>query len=115
MQELVALANDVAAAMKAHLAREEQDVLPALRKHLTRGEKHAMVWKSLQALPLRLLERIMPWVALHIGSQVLKPLLCSALQLGTRSYTCARFGRTCTVWVAFSPHFYEYGCLWLCT
>ena len=75
MQELVAVANDVAAAMKAHLAREEQDVLPVLRRHLPRAEKHAVVWKSLQALPLRLLERIMPWVALHIGTQVAFPLL----------------------------------------
>lgn len=70
LQDTVALANDVSAAMKMHLAREEQDVLPALRKHLSRSEKLAIVWKSLQALPLRLLERIMPWVALHIGTQV---------------------------------------------
>jgi zinc finger protein-like protein len=82
VQELVVLANDVSAAMKAHLAKEEQDVLPALRKQLSRAEKHTVVWKSLQALPLRLLERILPWVALHIGTQVCMQPLLLFLHLG---------------------------------
>lgn len=70
LQELEATAHEVAAATKAHLDREERELLPALRLHLCTGEKQALVWKSLQALPLRILERIMPWIALHIGPKV---------------------------------------------
>lgn len=98
------LANDVAAAMKAHLAREEQDVLPALRKHLSRSEKCALVWKSLQALPLRLLERIMPWVALHIGTQVRPPPPCTAQQAACSAFLVTSIPIVCHLAVTATRH-----------
>lgn len=70
LQQLEATAQEVAAATKAHLDREERELLPALRLRLCTDEKHGLVWKSLQALPLRILERIMPWIALRQGAKV---------------------------------------------
>lgn len=70
LQELEATAQEVAGATKAHLDREERELLPALRLRLCTDEKHGLVWKSLQALPLRILERMMPWIALHLGPKV---------------------------------------------
>ena len=45
------------------MAHEEQEVLPLLEAHLCAAEQRAMVWRTLRAMPLRLLERVMPWVA----------------------------------------------------
>ena len=46
-----------------HMAREEADVLPLLEARLCAGQQRDMVWRTLQAMPLRLLERVLPWLA----------------------------------------------------
>ena len=63
------------------MAHEEQEVLPLLEAHLCAAEQRAMVWRTLRAMPLRLLERVMPWVAgtflLSCCLSVIKACLCS--------------------------------------
>ena len=39
------------------------DVLPVLMRSLCMAQQRHMVWAILRAMPLRLLERVMPWVA----------------------------------------------------
>ena len=46
-----------------HMAREEADVLPLLEARLCTEQQRNMVWRTLQAMPLRLLERVLPWLA----------------------------------------------------
>ncbi len=46
-----------------HMAREEADVLPLLEARLCTKQQRDMVWRTLQAMPLRLLERVLPWLA----------------------------------------------------
>jgi zinc finger-like protein len=45
------------------MAQEESEVLPVLMRSLCMAEQRDMVWRILRAMPLRLLERVMPWVA----------------------------------------------------
>ena len=61
--ELAAAAGAAAAAISEHMAREEAAVLPLLTAGLCRREQRAMVWRTLRAMPLRLLERVLPWLA----------------------------------------------------
>lgn len=61
--ELSRVAADLAKAMGRHMAREESEVLPVLMRTLCPAEQRHMVWRILLAMPLRLLERVMPWVA----------------------------------------------------
>ena len=61
--ELVRIADAVRGDANKHMAHEEQEVLPLLEAHLCAAEQRAMVWRTLRAMPLRLLERVMPWVA----------------------------------------------------
>ena len=57
------IADAVRGDTNKHMAHEEQEVLPLLEAHLCAAEQRAMVWRTLRAMPLRLLERVMPWVA----------------------------------------------------
>jgi hypothetical protein len=61
--ELAAAAGAAAAAISHHMAREEAAVLPLLAAGLCTHEQRAMVWRTLRAMPLRLLERMLPWLA----------------------------------------------------
>ena len=63
MRALCSTADAVCHSMNRHMAHEEADVLPLLEKHLCAAEQRAMVWRTLRGMPLRLLERVMPWVA----------------------------------------------------
>lgn len=97
LQDLEATAHEVAVATKAHLDREERELLPAMRLRLRTDEKHALVWQSLQALPLRILERIMPWVALHLGSKVWssQSYIVSSAEVKRTYAWCVPVGHSC--------------------
>ena len=51
------------------MTREETDVLPILMKTLCQAEQRHIVWKSVQAMPLRLLERFMPWISAKLDEK----------------------------------------------
>lgn len=38
-------------------------MLPLLEARLCTKQQRDMVWRTLQAMPLRLLERVLPWLA----------------------------------------------------
>lgn len=62
-QELSQQVNTVRGALCNHMRREELEVLPLLQAHLCVAEQRSMVWRMLRAMPLRLLQRVMPVVA----------------------------------------------------
>ncbi len=78
--QLSTVADSLAKTMHRHMAREEAEVLPLLMRTLCAAEQRHMVWRILRAMPLRLLERVMPWVAgeapsrIRAGIQRLRPL-----------------------------------------
>ena len=63
LEELKLAAERTCKANDAHMAREESTVLPVLQESLCAAEQRAMVWRTLRAMPLRLLERVLPWLA----------------------------------------------------
>ena len=69
-QEVAGLVADLCSAVDAtrtaitcHMEREEADVLPLLQERLCASQQRDMVWRTLCAMPLRLLERVLPWLA----------------------------------------------------
>jgi hypothetical protein len=60
---LCAAVDATRAAITDHMAREEADVLPLLRRRLCAKQQRDLVWRTLRAMPLRLLERVLPWLA----------------------------------------------------
>ncbi len=69
MGELAGTAEKLSKSMIEHMAQEESDVFPTLMKILCPVEQRRMVWKLVQAMPLRLLERFMPWIARKISQE----------------------------------------------
>lgn len=63
VQDVARCAEGLARAITRHMAREESEVLPLLMRRLCFPEQRHMIWRILRAMPLRLLERVMPWVA----------------------------------------------------
>jgi len=59
-----------------HMAREEADVLPLLEARLCTKQQRDMVWRTLQAMPLRLLERVLPWLAGSASSAYYRIVMC---------------------------------------
>ena len=41
----------------------QESVLPLLEAYMCVAEQRAVVWRTLRTMPLRLLERMLPWVA----------------------------------------------------
>lgn len=67
--ELSTVAQKLSRSMSIHMTREETDVLPILMKTLCQAEQRHIVWKLVQAMPLRLLERFMPWISAKLDEK----------------------------------------------
>lgn len=73
--ELADVSQKMSKSMHAHMSREEREVFPVLMKHLRLSEQRYIVWELVQAMPLRLLERFMPWIATQISKKDLNEWL----------------------------------------
>eukprot|EP00884_Botryococcus_braunii_P013452 jgi/Botrbrau1/22107/Bobra.0206s0033.1 len=58
-----------------HMEREEASLLPVLVAHLCVAEQRAIVWGTLRYMPLRLLERVLPWLAGKLSREEVEDLL----------------------------------------
>ena len=67
--ELSVVSEKLSRSMSSHMTREETDILPVLMNSLCAAEQRHIVWKLVQAMPLRLLERFMPWIAAKIPGE----------------------------------------------
>jgi zinc finger-like protein len=45
---------------------EETELLPVLAKLCPVNEQRLIVWNTIRAMPLRLLERVLPWVSSQV-------------------------------------------------
>ena len=59
---LCSIAERVCASMAAHMRREEAELFPLLERRLCHAQQRSLLWRTLRAMPLRLLERVMPWI-----------------------------------------------------
>ena len=60
--QLCSIAERVCASMAAHMRREEAELFPLLERRLCHAQQRSLLWRTLRAMPLRLLERVMPWI-----------------------------------------------------
>lgn len=61
--QLCGTVDEVRSTIVDHMEREEASLLPVLVAHLCVAEQRAIVWGTLRSMPLRLLERVLPWLA----------------------------------------------------
>ncbi|GMH35139.1 hypothetical protein BSKO_03007 [Bryopsis sp. KO-2023] len=66
LDQVILCAELVKANLGQHMEKEEAEVLPVLQENLCAAEQCIVVWRMLRMMPLRLLERVMPWLS---GSQ----------------------------------------------
>ena len=79
-QELSAAVDMVRGTLCKHMLREELEVLPLLQAHLCDAEQRSMVWRMLRAMPLRLLQQVMPVIAGAHSDSVHTSRLCPCLK-----------------------------------
>eukprot|EP00236_Picocystis_salinarum_P002327 CAMPEP_0183828660 /NCGR_PEP_ID=MMETSP0807_2-20130328/2906_1 /TAXON_ID=88271 /ORGANISM="Picocystis salinarum, Strain CCMP1897" /LENGTH=1161 /DNA_ID=CAMNT_0026073861 /DNA_START=30 /DNA_END=3515 /DNA_ORIENTATION=+ len=58
-----------------HMEKEEKEVLPEIEHKLPYHDQCVLVWKTLLAMPLQLLERILPWVAAELTEEEMGEML----------------------------------------
>jgi hypothetical protein len=63
------------------LQREEAEVLPLLAATLSAEQQRGIVWHTLRAMPLRLLERVLPWLLSKLSAEDAEGMMTN-LQLG---------------------------------
>ncbi|PKU61987.1 zinc finger protein BRUTUS-like [Dendrobium catenatum] len=55
-------ADQIMEAIQKHFHSEEVEVLPLARRHFSPDKQRELLYKSLCVMPLRLLERVLPWL-----------------------------------------------------
>eukprot|EP00803_Ostreobium_quekettii_P008044 evm.model.scf_323EXC.4 EVM.evm.TU.scf_323EXC.4 scf_323EXC:18158-30601(+) len=64
-----------------HMEKEEAEVLPLLQENLCFAEQCIIVWQTVRMMPLRLLERVMPWLMGQLSEGDAEELL-NTLRIG---------------------------------
>ncbi|GIL45357.1 hypothetical protein Vafri_2604 [Volvox africanus] len=81
LEKLCCSAEAVHKSIQHHMQREETDVFPLLEAHLCEAQQRVLVYRTIRAMPLRLLERVMPWVVSGLDDAAAVSLL-SNIRLG---------------------------------
>lgn len=63
LKRAVDSAEKVKLSLDEHMTREETEIFPLLQQKLCYEQQCTIFWKTLSIMPLRLLERVMPWLA----------------------------------------------------
>ena len=63
LDEVITCAEAMRENLGSHMLREEQEIIPLLQEKLGSVEQCLIVWQMLTMMPLRLLERVMPWMS----------------------------------------------------
>ncbi|GJP43518.1 hypothetical protein CLOM_g2968 [Closterium sp. NIES-68] len=69
LSELKQQALTIVESLDQHLQAEEDDVFPLLRQHCSLDEQRRLVYRCLLVMPLRLLERVLPWVMTFVTKE----------------------------------------------
>ncbi|XP_057812774.2 zinc finger protein BRUTUS isoform X2 [Cryptomeria japonica] len=61
--------------IQQHFVDEEFEVLPLAREHFSIQEQRILLYESLRIMPLKLLERVLPWLVATLSEQEMKEML----------------------------------------
>ncbi|MCO5564445.1 hypothetical protein L7F22_018106 [Adiantum nelumboides] len=61
--------------LETHLLEEEMKVFPLARAHCSIEEQQCLVYQSLRVMPLKLLERVLPWLVASLDEEEAKIML----------------------------------------
>ncbi|GAX84312.1 hypothetical protein CEUSTIGMA_g11734.t1 [Chlamydomonas eustigma] len=67
LERLYDISERVCGSMEEHMRREEVELFPLLEKNLCEAQQCSILWMTLRAMPLRLLEKVMPWIAAELS------------------------------------------------
>ncbi|CAM6094029.1 unnamed protein product [Calypogeia fissa] len=71
---LCAQAEVMVKSIRQHLHDEEIEVLPLARKHFSVEEQRSLLYQSLRVMPLKLLERVLPWLVSVLSEEEAKDM-----------------------------------------
>ncbi|CAN6451570.1 unnamed protein product [Victoria cruziana] len=74
-RKLCAQADQIMNTVEEHFQDEELQVLPLAREHFGHKEQRELLYKSLCVMPLRLVERVLPWLVSSLKEQEAKYVL----------------------------------------
>jgi len=67
LEQVIDAAETMRESLGDHMTREEKEVFPVLQAKLGSGEQCLILWRTLKMMPLRLLERVMPWISSQLS------------------------------------------------
>lgn len=73
--KLCAQADQIVETIEKHFLNEENEVLPLARKHCSVKEQRNLLYQSLRVMPLKLLERVLPWLVAILQEEEAKDML----------------------------------------
>ncbi|XP_020588456.1 zinc finger protein BRUTUS-like isoform X2 [Phalaenopsis equestris] len=73
--KLCSYADQMMEAIQKHFVNEEVEVLPLARMHFSLDKQRELLYKSLCVMPLRLLERALPWLVSMLTDEQAKSFL----------------------------------------
>ncbi|PON38379.1 43kDa postsynaptic protein [Parasponia andersonii] len=68
-------ADQIMETIQRHFNNEEVQVLPLARKHFSFNKQRQLLYKSLCMMPLKLIERVLPWLAGSLTEEEIKNFL----------------------------------------
>ncbi|KAJ7531954.1 hypothetical protein O6H91_14G066700 [Diphasiastrum complanatum] len=82
-KKLCAQAESIVEAVHQHFLDEEVEVIPLARKHCSVEEQRMILYQSLRVMPLKLLERVLPWLVALLSEDEAKEMLHNMSLAGT--------------------------------
>ncbi|KAL6182863.1 hypothetical protein ACLB2K_044275 [Fragaria x ananassa] len=73
--ELCSHANQIIETIQKHFSNEEVQVLPLARKHFSFKRQRDLLYQSLCMMPLKLIERVLPWLVRSLTEDEMKNIL----------------------------------------
>ncbi|ERN04022.1 zinc finger protein BRUTUS [Amborella trichopoda] len=74
-KKLCTKADQIMATIQEHFHTEELEVLPLAREHFSFNEQRVLLYESLCVMPLKLVERVLPWLVSSLNEEQAKSVL----------------------------------------
>ncbi|KAH9306204.1 hypothetical protein KI387_010608, partial [Taxus chinensis] len=74
-EKLCAQADQIVETIEQHFLNEECEVIPLAREHCSVKEQRILLYQSLRVMPLKLLERVLPWLVGILQEEEAKDML----------------------------------------
>lgn len=75
IDKLCAQADCIVESVQNHFLEEEMMVLPLARKHCSIQEQQSLLYQSLRVMPLKVLEKVLPWLMARLNEDQAKYML----------------------------------------